>query len=116
MHSEVVFVRIASNKNETWEQLNTVAKERGVSLVLQDAKQEVADLYAAQTTPHCYLVDAEGLLRYQGAFDDVTFRQRTARQQYATAALEAILAGQEPQPTETPPYGCSIVRHLPDSC
>lgn len=116
LRKEVVFVRIASNQNETLAELQQAATERGVSRVLRDEKQEVADTYAAQTTPHCYLVDADGSLRYQGAFDDVTFRKRTATQQYAISALEVILGGQEPQPAQTPPYGCSIVRQLPDSC
>lgn len=114
--SQVVFIRIAANKNESVEELKQAASGRGASMVLRDDKQEVADLYAAQTTPHCYLVDANGLLRYQGAFDDVSFRQRNATQQYAITALEAILDGHEPQPSETAPSGCTIVRQLPDSC
>jgi peroxiredoxin len=112
--AQVVFMRIASNKNETLEELKVAASGRGASLVLRDEHQEVADLYAARTTPHCYLVDANGLLRYQGAFDDVTFRLRKATQQYAIAALEDILGGREPHPAETTPYGCTIVRQLPD--
>lgn len=111
---QVVFMRVASNKNETLEELKQAASLRGVSLVLRDEEQQVADLYAAQTTPHCYLVDANGLLRYRGAFDDISFRQRVARQQYVLAALEAVLDGRAPDPAETAPYGCSIVRQLPD--
>jgi peroxiredoxin len=113
---EVVFLRIASNRNETLEELKLAATRRGVSQVLRDEKQEVANLYAAQTTPHFYLVDEKGLVRYQGAFDDITFRQRKATRQYVMAALEAVLNGQEVHPAETVPYGCSIVRWLPDSC
>ncbi|HCC79701.1 MAG: hypothetical protein A2X25_09000 [Chloroflexi bacterium GWB2_49_20] len=113
---QVVVLRIASNINESHEQVRLAAVERGASPVLWDAHQKTADLYAAQTTPHCFLVDRDGLLRYQGAFDDVSFRQRTARQDYLKAALEALLEGREPEPTQTQPYGCMIVRHLPDSC
>lgn len=117
MHgAQVVFMRIASNRNETLEELRQAASGRGASLVLRDAQQELADLYAARTTPHCYLVDANGLLRYRGAFDDVSFRVRRATQAYAASALETLLEGGDPQPAETVPYGCSIVRQLPDSC
>ena len=111
---QVVFMRIAANKNESLDEIRQAASGRGASLVLWDERQEVADLYAAQTTPHCYLVDANGLLRYQGAYDDVSFRQRSATQHYVIAALEAVLEGREPQPAETAPYGCSIMRQLPD--
>jgi peroxiredoxin len=112
--AQVVLMRIASNRNETPEEMKLAASGRGVNPVLWDEHQQVADLYAAQTTPHCYLVDADGLLRYRGAFDDVSFRQRKATQQYVIAALEALLDGRAPQTSETPPYGCSIVRKLPD--
>ena len=111
---QVVFLWIASNKNESLEELKLAASGRGATLVLRDEQQEVADLYAARTTPHCYLVDGRGLLRYRGAFDNVTFRLRNATQQYVIAALEAILDGREPQPAETAPYGCTIVRQVPD--
>jgi hypothetical protein len=30
----------------------------------------------AQTTPHVFVIDREGILRYRGSVDDVTFRQR----------------------------------------
>jgi peroxiredoxin len=114
--AQVVLVRIASNRNETPEAMKRTASGRGVNPLLWDEHQQVADLYAAQTTPHCFLVDADGLLRYRGAFDDVSFRVRNATQLYAARALEAILDGHDPQPAETAPYGCSIVRQLPDSC
>jgi hypothetical protein len=114
--TQVVFLRIASSINESLEQLQLAASERGVNPVLWDAHQKTANLYAAQTTPHCFLVDGDGLLRYQGAFDDVSFRQSTASQHYFRAALEALLDGREPDPAQTQPYGCMIVRHLPDSC
>jgi len=114
--AQVVFLRIASNRNETLDEMRQAASGRGVSLVLRDSQQKVADLYAAETTPHCYLVDANGLLRYRGAFDDVSFRVRKSTQPYALSALEAILEGCNPLPAETAPYGCSIVRQLPDSC
>jgi hypothetical protein len=61
--------------------------------------------------PHFYIIDPKGVLRYQGAFDDVTFRQRVSRQAYLEKALEAVLAGGRPDPDQTPPYGCTLVRY-----
>lgn len=108
---QVVLLPIASNANELPDLLARVAAERGLPLVLHDAEQKVADLYGARTTPHLFVIDREGILRYQGAFDDVTFRQRTPTQNYLRQAVEAVLAGCQPDPDITPSYGCTLVRY-----
>jgi peroxiredoxin len=107
----VVLLTIASNANEAIELLRRAADDRGLGLVLHDANQQVADLYGAVTTPHLFVVDAQGILGYRGAFDDMTFRRRTPTQFYLRQAVEAILAGGLPDPAETEPYGCTIVRY-----
>jgi peroxiredoxin len=107
----VARLTIASNANEPPEMLRCVAEERGLAPVLIDAGQKAADLYGAQTTPHFFLVDAEGLLRYQGALDDVTFRRRSPTRLFLKEAIEALLAAQPIPEPETPPYGCTIVRY-----
>ncbi len=109
---QVVLLPIASNINEPTELLRRTATERDLPLVLHDADHQVADRYRAQITPHYFVVDSGGILRYQGAFDDITFRQRTATQFYLRQAVEAILAGEQPDPDQTPAYGCTIVRYL----
>jgi peroxiredoxin len=101
---------IASNDNEEVALLARVAGERGLPLLLHDQGHRVADLYGAQSTPHLFVVDENGILRYQGAFDDVTFRQRAPAQDYLHQAVEALLAGRLPDPALTPPYGCALVR------
>ena len=75
------------------------------------ARQQVADLFGAQTTPHFFVLDQQGVLRYRGALDDVTFRQREPKNYYLHEAVQALLAGRLPEPAETPAYGCTIVRH-----
>lgn len=105
----VVVLNIAANANETLEQLQSAAAARGVA-VLHDAGHLVADLYGAQTTPHLFVIDREGILRYQGAFDDMTFRQRTPTRSYLVDAVNAVLRGEQPDPAQTPAYGCAIVR------
>jgi peroxiredoxin len=107
----VVLLYIASNLNESIELLQTTSKERGLPVVLRDTKQIVANLYGAQTTPHFFVIDSTGILRYQGAFDDVSFRKRTPSIQYLDEAMETLLAGRLPNPQCTSPYGCAIVRY-----
>ena len=113
LQDEVTWVSIASNANEDTELLALVAGERNLPLLLVDPQQLVADLYGAQTTPHIYVVDQEGVLRYQGGYDDTTFRQRTATRNYMREVVDSLLSGHQPPVEQTAPYGCTIVRHAP---
>lgn len=81
-------------------------------MVLIDAGHIVADLYEAVTTPHVFVVDGEGVLRYRGAVDDVTFRKRTATRFFLDEVVVSLLDGHLPELTETPAYGCTIIREI----
>ena len=111
-HARVLW--IASNANESRDLIQKVATDRNLPVVLLDAYQQVADLYGAQTTPHFFVLDAKRNLRYQGSWDDVTFRQRVAVKVYVPQVVEALIQGFDPLISQTPPYGCALVR-LPDS-
>ncbi len=106
----VVALPVASNTNESPAELAWMAYNHDLPVVLRDSGQWVADTYGAITTPHFFLVDDHGALRYRGGMDDVTFRQRTPTRAYLADAIEAVLAGRQPDPAETQPYGCTIVR------
>lgn len=107
----VILLTLASNANEPVSLLTSVAKRRGIQPLLLDEERQVADLFGAQTTPHMFVIDEKGELCYQGAFDDVTFRRRTPSQAYLKQAVEALLAGRLPEPGQTSPYGCALVRY-----
>jgi len=107
----VVLLPVAANSNENLELIARVSRQRKLPLVLRDEDHAVADRYEAQTTPHAFLVDSQGCLRYRGAVDDVSFRQREPTQSYLIDAVNALQAGRDPQPAETQPFGCMIVRH-----
>ena len=109
---EVELLSIASNRNESAQMVAEAAKARRLPTVLLDSQHVVADLYEAVTTPHAFVLDQEGLLRYRGAVDDVTFRRRQATRFYLEEAVEALLDGRLPDVQETPAYGCAIVREI----
>ena len=109
---EVMTLSIASNRNETIQSVEEAAKARRLPIVLIDADHLVADLYEARTTPHVFVIDWNGILRYRGAVDDVTFRQRKPTRFFLDEAVEALLEGHFPALTETPAYGCTIVREI----
>jgi thiol-disulfide isomerase/thioredoxin len=96
---EVELLPIAANRNESVQALDQAARSRRLPRVLIDAG-------------HVVVVDREGILRYRGAVDDVTFRHRTATRFYLEEAVEALLAGRLPEVPETPAYGCAIVREI----
>ena len=108
--NKVHLLQIASNGNEPLDMLKEVADERGVNPILHDADHAVADAYGATNTPHIYILNEEGLLQYQGAYDDVAFRQRVATRNYVQEAVEALLKGKQGQDTSVPPFGCTIMR------
>jgi peroxiredoxin len=109
---DVQLLSIASNRNESAQIVEKAARARRLPAVLIDAEHAVADLYEAVTTPHVFVVDREGLLRYRGAVDDVTFRQRNATRFYLKDAVDSLLTGRVPEFQETPAYGCTIVREI----
>ena len=107
----VTLVMVNSNTNETVEQMRDMADAYGMSgPILVDEGGVVANAYGAQTTPHLFVVDSSGIVVYQGAIDDRSFRQPEPTVNYLTAAVTALLAGEAIHPAETPAYGCIIVR------
>jgi thiol-disulfide isomerase/thioredoxin len=111
-NGDVELLSIAANRNEPLPMVEEAARTRRISKVLLDAKQVVADLYGAVTTPHAFVVDREGILRYRGAVDNITFRRREATRFFLQETIEALLAERLPGVGETPAYGCAIVREI----
>lgn len=109
----VQYLPIASNANENKRLIVDEAAVRGLNLLLHDEDHNVADLYGAITTPHLFVIDDQGILRYQGAVDDVNFRQRTRTQNYLKMAIDSIRQGNLPDPDQTLVFGCAIVRAVP---
>ena len=111
-NGEVELLPIAANANESAQSADQAARARGLTKVLIDAGHIVADQYEVITTPHIFLLDREGILRYRGAVDDVAFRQKAATRIYLHEAVEALMTGRLPEVPETPAYGCALVREI----
>lgn len=75
---------------------------------LQDGAGELGKLFGARTTPHMFIIDAEGVLRYNGAIDDDPRGRKQDKRDFVDGGLGALLAGDAPDPTTTQPYGCSV--------
>jgi len=110
--ADVAMLSIAANRSESAQGVVEAVNARRLPKVLIDAEHIVADLYEAVTTPHVFVVDRDGILRYRGAVDDVQFRQPKATRFFLEEAVEALLDGHLPALEETPAYGCAIVREI----
>ena len=74
---------------------------------LKDADSSVARAYGARVTPHVFVVDGKGVLRYRGYIDDSAKPEQRSKTGL-TNALDALLANQPVTETETREFGCSI--------
>jgi thiol-disulfide isomerase/thioredoxin len=95
-----------------YEAIRAHMKEKGLTHpVYADHGNKLADLFGAQSTPHCFVLDKKGVIVYAGGLDDDPKGEKgEATQQYARDAVEATLAGKPVTVKESKPYGCSIKR------
>ena len=78
---------------------------------LIDADGKVGRAYDAKTTPHMYVIDQDGVLRYNGAIDSIASADKgdlAKAIQYVPTALSAVADGKTPERALTRPYGCSV--------
>ncbi len=75
---------------------------------IRDVTQDVAQCFGAEKTPHAFLLDREGVLRYHGQIDDSANEPSAVKVSYLRNAIECLLAGKEIAIKETAPVGCSI--------
>lgn len=97
----------------TAEQANAIAAEQGANATahLLDASGDIGRLYDAKTTPHMFVIDAEGKIAYTGAIDsDSSFKSSAidGATNYVMAAVNALEAGTPIEVASTKPYGCSV--------
>ncbi len=90
------------------------AKEKGFTFpYLRDETQEVANAYGAQKTPHVYLLQKENkdlVVKYIGTIDNNYQDESAVTQSYLSDAIDALLAGKDPDPNFTKAIGCSVKR------
>ena len=80
------------------------------SALLLDAEGTVGKAYGAKTTPHMFIVSADGALLYRGAIDDDATTDGTPSKatNHVRNAIGEILSGKPVSVKETDPYGCSV--------
>jgi peroxiredoxin len=79
--------------------------------VVLDESGEIGRAFGAKTTPHMFVIDPEGVVRYAGAIDDQPSadpKSLDGATNYVLAAFESVVAGEPVETAQTKPYGCSI--------
>lgn len=109
----VEFIAMASNQAEIadkaagYARIKAHLKKNEVKFdVYPDHGARIADLFGARTTPHCYVIDQRGILRYDGALDDDPRGAKGAEaKNFVRAAIDDLTEGREVRVTSTKPYG-----------
>ncbi|WP_240655021.1 redoxin family protein [Rhodovarius crocodyli] len=89
----------------------TASRQAAPAFVLLDHRSVAARAYGATVTPQIIVIDAQGIIRYNGAIDSIrsTRVEDVARAEtWAKDAMIAVSEGRAPARASTPPYGCAI--------
>lgn len=108
-HPDVIWLAVNSSHFNTADDSAAWKTAQGFAYpTLLDTDGSVGHLYGARTTPHMYVIDAEGTLAYAGAIDDDPRGRNDDDTNYVAAAIDALAAGQAPAVSSTDPYGCTV--------
>jgi thiol-disulfide isomerase/thioredoxin len=110
----VVEIAINANQRELkadsdppYADLREHVEKAGVNFIVTvDPGNKVTDMFDGKSTPHCFVIDRQGVLRYSGALDDDPKGEKGASAtNYVRDAIQAVLAGQPVAVATTKPYG-----------
>ncbi|MCG3172290.1 MAG: Thiol-disulfide oxidoreductase ResA [Myxococcota bacterium] len=108
-NDKVIWLAVDSSSYNTPEKSKEWKKKHGFAHpTLQDPEGITGKAYGAKTTPHMYVVDEKGVLRYAGAFDDDAKGKSEKPKNYVQAAVDALLKGEAPKESSVTPWGCSV--------
>jgi hypothetical protein len=91
-------------KAKAWQEKNGFV----TTAYIRDQSGKIGRTYNAQTSPHMFIITADGKLAYQGAIDSGDGSNIPTSTNYVKAALASIKAGKPIEKTATKAYGCSV--------
>jgi peroxiredoxin len=97
----------------TADQAETVRTDLGMksSALVLDESGAIGKAYGARTTPHMFVIAADGKLAYAGAIDSENSTDAddiAGAKNYVVSAVENLLANKPVETNSTEPYGCSV--------
>lgn len=112
-HKGVSFYAVNPNDDskyseETLANMKARATERDYPFpYLKDGDSAIARAYGARVTPHVYLIDGTGVIRYRGYVDD-SAKPAERKTTGLVNALNALTEGRDIALAETRAFGCTI--------
>jgi peroxiredoxin len=105
---EVVAINVSNMDADKLPAMKERAEEKGFNFgYLYDPSQEIGRQYGATVTPHVFLLDGTRHIAYIGAIDD-NMKADKVTKHHLRDAIDAVLAGSQPQVDSTKPIGCGI--------
>lgn len=89
----------------------TQSRQAAPSMIILDSDGNIGKSYGAQTTPHMYVIDPDGILVYKGAIDSIRSTKTADIEKatnYVDQALTELKEGKKISVPQTKAYGCSI--------
>lgn len=108
---DVAFLAINANANEagSTDEIKAYQKKGKYSFpVAIDPGSKLAKKFGAERTPHFFLIDKKGILRYAGAPHDGRNAGKPDKTDYLRTALAALNKGEKIQKPVTKAVGCGI--------
>jgi len=94
---------------DSFEKMKARAKKQNFNFdYLDDPSQTTGKKYGATVTPHLFVLDKDRKIAYMGAFDD-NMNAKKVEEHYVIDAVDALLAGQEIDVTESRQFGCALL-------
>lgn len=109
----VQFLAVCSNPNVSPQEHQEALKSYNVEYpLLLDSDTSAAQLFGAKTTPHVFVIDADGILRYHGALDNdadgTLTKEGKEVTNYVLQAVRQVKADETVSPDHVRPYGCKV--------
>ena len=110
-NNDIGFVAVNSNASQhdgvdSFDSMKEHAEKYGYKFpYVLDSRAKLAKAFGAMVTPHVYLFDKNGDLRYRGAIDDGPKR---VKRNYLVDAINSVSKGKSVSTKATKSLGCSI--------
>jgi peroxiredoxin len=114
MDDEVVYLAVNSTANKPKAEIQKSGAKfledlESTTPMLMDYNGKVGHMYGAKTTPHIFIIDAEGILVYQGAMsDDPRGKEGKKAKTHTVRVVEQLQNDEEVKPNYIKPWGCPV--------
>ena len=105
---EFIAISVSRQPSDQLPQMKARASDSGFNFAyLIDPTQKIARAYGATCTPHVFVLDQQRRVAYMGKIDDHLDESKVG-ERFLRDAVDALLAGKQPEVAETRQVGCDI--------